>query len=125
MRPGTRNRTSRGPVDRRIAGVALGLALVLGACASKSAQVTYHDPNMDFSLVQTVAVLPFENLSGNTRAGDAVRDVFMTMLQATGSMYVLPRARSAAASIASRSVRPRHRPPSRSCSSRTSSAPTS
>jgi len=52
--------------------------------------VNYHDPNMDFSLIQTVAVLPFENLSSSERAGDAVRDVFMTMLQATGTIYVLP-----------------------------------
>ena len=76
--------------SRLAATAALAAALVAGGCAARSASVTYHDPNMDFSLIQTVAVVPFANLSGNTRAGDAVRDVFMTMLQATGSMYVLP-----------------------------------
>lgn len=87
-----RRRVSRGTRQsaRRVAGAALAATLLLGGCASRRAGVTYHDPDMDFSLVGTVAVLPFANLSGNTRAGDAVRDVFMTMLQATGSMYVLP-----------------------------------
>jgi len=89
MRPRT-GVLSRRSVDRLGAWAALGLLAMLGGCASQKALVTYHDPNMDFSLIRTVAVLPFENLSGNTRAGDAVRDVFMTMLQATGSMYVLP-----------------------------------
>jgi hypothetical protein len=45
---------------------------------------------MDFSLVQTVAVMPFANLSASTNASDRVRDTFMTLLQATGSLYVLP-----------------------------------
>jgi len=66
------------------------IASAAGCAASRGAAVNYHDPNMDFSLIQTVAVLPFENLSSSERAGDAVRDVFMTMLQATGTIYVLP-----------------------------------
>ncbi len=71
--------------------IAAIVALVLGGCAAKrGAEVTYHDPNMDFSLVRTVAVLPFENLTTETNAAQRVRDVFMTMLQATGAVYVLP-----------------------------------
>lgn len=69
-----------------------GLALIaMTACASSggAGKVTYHDPNMDFSLVKNVAVLPFANLTTNTNAGERVRDVFMTMLQATGALYVL------------------------------------
>lgn len=74
-----------------VATLALACVMVHAGCASrKAAEVTYHDENMDFSLIQTVAVMPFDNLSTNPRAGDAVRDVFMTMLQATGSIYVLP-----------------------------------
>jgi hypothetical protein len=74
-----------------VAALALACVLVHAGCASRKAtEVTYHDPNMDFSLIQTVAVMPFDNLSTNPRAGEAVRDVFMTMLQATGSIYVLP-----------------------------------
>ena len=70
--------------------VAAALALAVGCAAHRDSAVTYHDPNMDFSLIQTVAVLPLENLSNTERAGDTVRDVLMTMLQATGALYVLP-----------------------------------
>jgi hypothetical protein len=69
----------------------LGLAILTSACAGRrGVDVTYHDPNMDFSLIRTVAVTPFENLTSNNHADEAVRDVFMTMLQATGSLYVIP-----------------------------------
>jgi len=74
-------------------GVAASItaALLLSGCAAHSgARVTYHDPNMDFSLVRSVAVLPLVNLTNMAKADDRVRDVFMTMLQATGAVYVLP-----------------------------------
>jgi hypothetical protein len=75
----------------RTIGSVLGLGLLFASCAHhRGVDVTYHDPNMDFSLIHTVAVLPFENLTSNNHADEAVRDVFMTMLQATGSLYVLP-----------------------------------
>lgn len=67
------------------------IATVLGGCASvRGVQVTYHDPNMDFGTLRSVAVMPFSNLTQNQNASDRVRDVFMTMLQATGAVYVLP-----------------------------------
>ena len=67
------------------------LAALAPACAAKrSAEVTYRDPRMDFSLVQKVAVLPFENLTTANTAAERVRDVFMTMMQATGSAYIIP-----------------------------------
>jgi hypothetical protein len=70
---------------------AVAILLLLGGCAgTRRNQVTFHDPNMDFSLIQTAAVLPFDNLTPSTTAGERVRDVFMTMLQATGGVYVLP-----------------------------------
>ncbi len=70
---------------------ALVLVVSLAGCASAGRKdVTFHDGNMDFSLVQNVAVLPFSNLTQNTPAAERVRDVFSTMLQATGSVYVLP-----------------------------------
>jgi hypothetical protein len=71
----------------------IALALVApasGCAAKKAAEVTYHEPTMDFSLVHTVAVMPFANLSTAQTADERVRDVFMTMLQATGQIYVLP-----------------------------------
>jgi hypothetical protein len=65
--------------------------VLLGGCGSAQRKaVTFHDPNMDFSLVQSVAVMPFGNLTQMQQASERVRDVFMTMLQATGGVYVLP-----------------------------------
>lgn len=70
---------------------AAAIAALLPACASgRGADSTFHDPNMDFSLIRSVAVLPFGNLTVSQKAEERVRDVFMTMLQATGSSYVLP-----------------------------------
>ncbi|HZZ85233.1 MAG TPA: GNA1162 family protein [Anaeromyxobacteraceae bacterium] len=63
-------------------------AALLGACASGGHK--FHDPNMDFGSVKTVAVLPFANLSRDTSGAERVRDVFANMLLATGSIYVLP-----------------------------------
>jgi hypothetical protein len=69
----------------------IAILLVLAGCASHhGASATFRDPNMDFSLIRSVAVLPFVNLTLSTRAEDRVRDVFMTMLQATQAAYVLP-----------------------------------
>ena len=59
----------------------------LTACASGG---RYKDPKMDFGSIYTVAVMPFMNLSKEPLAADRVRDVFMTMLLASGEMYVLP-----------------------------------
>ena len=58
--------------------------------STKSSKGVFRDPNMDFGLLQTVAVMPFTNLTRETVAGERVRDVFMTMLQATGGVYVIP-----------------------------------
>ena len=72
-------------------GCVAACALLVGACAAhRGAQVTFHDSAMDFSLIQSVAVMPFENLTTERNAGERVRDVVMTMLQATGAMYVVP-----------------------------------
>jgi hypothetical protein len=71
-------------------GVVLLLLLVSTGCATSASKVVYRDPNMDFGSIQTVAVMPFTNLTRENVAGERVRDVFMTMLQATGGVYVIP-----------------------------------
>lgn len=71
-------------------GAALLLFLVFIGCASTNSNVVFRDPNMDFGAIQTVAVMPFTNLTRDTLAAERVRDVFMTMLQATGGLYVIP-----------------------------------
>ncbi len=73
--------------SRRPALAALFLALA--ACAG-GPSVRYQDASMDFAAVKTVAVMPFQNLARETTAGERVRDVFATMLLATGAMYVVP-----------------------------------
>ncbi|MEK6986733.1 MAG: GNA1162 family protein, partial [Candidatus Thermoplasmatota archaeon] len=71
-------------------GIVALVALAPACAGMRSAEVTYRDPKMDFSLVQKVAVLPFENLTTANTAAERVRDVFMTMMQATGSAYIIP-----------------------------------
>jgi len=62
---------------------------VVGGCATPSGEV-FRDETMDFGSVKTVAVLPFANLSKDQLAGERVRDVFNTLLMASGALYVIP-----------------------------------
>jgi len=59
----------------------------VSACATTE---IYRDPNMDFGAIQTVAVMPFLNLTRDNIAGERVRDVFINKLLSTGAVYVLP-----------------------------------
>lgn len=45
---------------------------------------------MDFGSLQSVAVLPFQDLTRTREAADRVRDTFMVKLLATEAVYVLP-----------------------------------
>ena len=77
-------------IYRKMLPVLLSVFLVLlSACGSHRLDV-YHDPNFDFGAIRTVAVMPFENLSRENTAASRVRDVFMNMLQSSGTIYVLP-----------------------------------
>lgn len=68
--------------------VAIAAALVaLAGCGSKR---TYHNPDMDFASVKTVAVMPFWNLSKDPQGADRVREVFTNALLATNAVYVIP-----------------------------------
>jgi len=64
--------------------------LLLTGCAASSSPPDYTNQQMDFSAVRTVAVLPFQNLTGDDQASERVRDAFMGMLLATEVIYVLP-----------------------------------
>jgi len=61
----------------------------LTAC-STTPEVTFKNSTMNFGSVQSVAVMPFENLTPDDDAAARVRDAFMGMLLATEAMYVLP-----------------------------------
>jgi hypothetical protein len=81
-----------GPV-RRIRLTALLLVLTgacLASCAKSVTQPVYRDANMDFGAIQTVGVMPFQNLTRDSLAADRVRDVFMNQLLSTGAVYVIP-----------------------------------
>lgn len=69
--------------------ILMGVLVTLQACAPSRSDI-YRDANMDFGSVKTVAVLPFVNLSKDMQASDRVRDVFTTVLLATGAVYVVP-----------------------------------
>ena len=70
--------------------VLLPLIISLLACGSRSHLTCYHDPDMDFASIRTVAVLPFENLTTDRLAAERVRDILANSLMATGAVYVLP-----------------------------------
>jgi len=75
----------------QIRKIALGVLLVsLAACAAGRTTDKYRNENMDFGSIQTVAVLPFSNLSKEQQGSDRVRDVFVTALMASGGVYVIP-----------------------------------
>lgn len=60
----------------------------LGGCATTGD--VYRDTSMDFGSIKSVAVMPFANLSKDQLAGERVRDVFNTMLMASGAIYSIP-----------------------------------
>jgi hypothetical protein len=63
------------------------VALALASCGKHR---TYHNANMDFATVRTVAVLPLWNLSKDPQGADRVRDVLANALLATNAVYVVP-----------------------------------
>ena len=60
----------------------------LASCGGRSG--IFRDDKMDFGSIQTVAVMPFVNLTHDNSASERVRDVFINRLLATGALYVLP-----------------------------------
>jgi hypothetical protein len=68
----------------------LAIIVFLFGCAPGSSLTYFHDPSMDFAAVRSVAVMPFENLSREARAGERVRDIFANSLLSTGAVYVIP-----------------------------------
>ena len=70
--------------------IVLSLLASLAACGARGLIVDYHDPEMDFAALRTVAVMPFDNLTSNRDAAERVRTTFANSLLATGAVYVLP-----------------------------------
>ena len=70
--------------------ILLFILVAMVACATSGISENYHDPEMDFSALRTIAVMPFANLTADKMAGQRVRDTFMTSLMSTGVVYVIP-----------------------------------
>ena len=62
----------------------------LVACGSAKISTSYHDPEMDFAALRTVAVMPFANYSREKLAGSRLRDTITNTLLSTGALYVIP-----------------------------------
>lgn len=80
--------------DHRPLSVALLLALIVGAltlsaCASGMAPTRFTNPRFDFSFVERVAVVPFENLTNDAAAGPRVTRLVITELLASGAVDVV------------------------------------
>jgi curli biogenesis system outer membrane secretion channel CsgG len=63
-------------------------ALCAGGCASMET-TRFVNPNFNFSFVEKVAVLPLDNYSASTRAGERASRLIMTELLASGAVDVV------------------------------------
>ena len=77
-------------MNHRRSGKSFAVALLLVVAGCGGPQRRWQDENMDFGSVQTVLIMPFQNLTRDQLAGERVREVFANMLLATNTMYVLP-----------------------------------
>jgi len=66
----------------------LSWGMALAGCSTHSD--LFRDTTMDFGSLKTVIVMPFVNLTKDQLAAERVRDVFSTMLMASGAIYALP-----------------------------------
>lgn len=66
---------------------AAAIFLVAGSCSKKV--TTFTHPTADFSLIERVAVLPFENLTGDNTAAEKVRQVVIIELLSSGAVQVV------------------------------------
>lgn len=64
--------------------------ILVPGCATAPEVDVYHDPAMNFPAIQTVAIMPFVNLSPDRMAAERVRDIFANALLATEAFYVIP-----------------------------------
>ncbi|MCM2268489.1 MAG: penicillin-binding protein activator LpoB [Thermoanaerobaculia bacterium] len=73
----------------RVALLALAAATLAAGCGSSMRPTRFTNPKIDFSFVERVAVLPFENYSNDAAAGPRATRLFLTELLATGAVDVV------------------------------------
>ncbi len=69
-------------------GLAALVVLICGGCAGSGAEKFVH-PDFDFSFIEKVAVIPFENLSGDQGAGARATRYFVNSLLASEAFEVV------------------------------------
>lgn len=73
----------------RAAPLLLAGLLCLAGCAGRIPATQFTNPKFDFSFVERVAVLPFENLSNDRQAGLRATRLMITELLASGAVDVV------------------------------------
>ena len=71
-----------------VAVLVAGLVLLTG-CAGSMRPTSFLNPGFDFSFVERVAVLPFDNLTNDRQAGFRATRLMITELLATGAVDVV------------------------------------
>ncbi|MGB6001678.1 MAG: CsgG/HfaB family protein, partial [Thermoanaerobaculia bacterium] len=82
----------------------------LGGCGSSMKATQFSNPNFDFSFVERVAVLPFENLSSDRQAGLRATRLTVTELLASGALDVVERGEVQAALTQTETFQPGRTP---------------
>ncbi len=67
----------------------LFMLFICSGCGGKGVPSFYINPDVDFSFIKRVAVLPLDNLTNEKFAGDAVRHVVISELLASGLVDVV------------------------------------
>jgi len=75
--------------QRSAASLLLAGLLCLAGCAARVPATQFTNPKFDFSFVERVAVLPFENLSNDRQAGLRATRLMITELLASGAVDVV------------------------------------
>lgn len=70
--------------------LSLLFSMLAGCTGLSGSGNTYKNTLMNFGAIQSVAVLPFQNLTSDEEAAARARDTFMGMLLATEAIYVIP-----------------------------------
>lgn len=78
-----------GPTRCNFFPVVLTALVLLAGCGGGMKATTYLNPEFDFSYVERVAVLPFENLSNDRQAGYRATSLMITELLASGAVDVV------------------------------------
>ena len=70
-------------------GIILIVLALLAGCSRRMKPTKFTNPRFDFSFIERVAVLPFENLSGDRQAAWRVTRLTSTELLASGAVDVV------------------------------------